>query len=136
MELMALMDLFRPREVEKVEMEMPEITGVHWDTVPGKPLPEPEAVVEEKPEFMTVSVGRVFHGMMQMGSVWVPLNTIKSIDFNPSDGCGAEIVHQPIPYMGTQVLHLSQDDADALEEFLIANAIAADYLPIDKQVEV
>lgn len=55
-------------------------------------------------------------GLTRFGDVWINLSLIEGVDFNPQDGCAAEVI------AAGHVYHLYEEDANALEKFLMETA--------------
>lgn len=88
---------------------------VQDNTPVAQPEPEPAAKAEPTPE--PVKYGARWGQLTQFGSKWIDLSAIEAIDFEPVDGCGAEV-----SFGKSRTLHLCDADAAVLGRFLTETA--------------
>ena len=80
----------------------------------------PEAEKKEEEELRVGATSIYFRSgdLRYFGGLWLRLDQVSAVNFNPEDGCAAEIV-----LSNRQVIHVDEDDdADKLEEYLKENA--------------
>lgn len=69
--------------------------------------------------------GEQAFGMTRFGNVWLTMSEVVATDFDPVDGCGAEVM-----YRNGKKWHLNNDDAAALQKYMIEASTARDLQPL------
>lgn len=94
----------------------PDLSAVLEAPMPPRIEPEPVALAPEpepEPEPEIVPFGAKFGRLTQFGEVWVDLDQVDSIDFDPEDGCAVEVTLR-----SGECVHLSDEAGDALEKYM------------------
>jgi hypothetical protein len=70
-----------------------------------------QQTVASEPEF--APYGETALGLTRFGDRWIKLSNLESVDFEPADGCGAEVF-----LTCDTVMHLNTAEANALKRYL------------------
>jgi len=98
-------------KVDEEEARVPEYS----ECVSRGEAPTPAPVQEEeKTETKVPEYGAQAHGLTKFGKTWIRLDEVQVIEFDPSDGCGAEVL-----FRGDEdEWHITNEDAAAIKEYL------------------